>query len=545
MHHPERFFSRGAWIAIGIDMDRHMGKGPAARAALIVLMIAMPAGAFFATRGIPVEWQDVGPGVVVRIDVLVVVYTNTAGDRTTQEDIAMLRSEVAEAREFFWRNSRLVVDLAIDFLHVDEFLPLSRFTEASWGGYWLPPGDVTPGDADLASVERDLRARGIRDDQYDGVFVFYAWDRATLPAAYGGTTFGPGYGFLGSTGYSDVPLCWDPTTWSWYFVHEFNHQVDAMLEHAGVPQFQSPDMPWALPGVFGEDYDYNAYLMRLLGSVEWCRLASKGWGHIVRVPDVDRDGVPDHGDFPITEATTGSSPGSIDSDADGLSDLDEILAGIFHSSDPLDPDTDGDGILDGLDAWPRYPVDARASPRAFDPGNGYDLGASGWILNASGIANPGLYRNLSIGSTWTAAGLTMIGRIPDAVNQLTLLLDMQDDGWFHGRDNVALFIQLDPRGMDVRTWASDPEIIAALGVPAWDDDGRYLARFPRVIDPSSTTIVTWDDGAFTGLKVHLPWNMVGTSHFGFLVKIDRVSGQPVEQWVFEQNVLVDVAIAGA
>ncbi len=491
------------------------------------------------------EWSGMGPSDVVQVDVLVAVYTSTAGGNTTAQDIAVLQREVAEAREFFWRNSRLVVDLAIEYLYINEFLPESRFAVGPYGGFWLPPHDLTPMDDDLASVEQDLRARGVREDQYDGVVVFYAWDTAVLPAAYGGTTFGAGFGFLGSTGYTDIPLCWVPATWSWYFVHEFNHQVDAMLEYSGYPPFQSADMPWTLAGDFGEDYDYNAFFMRLLDRDDWGCLASKGWGSIIHAADSDGDGVPDAGDFPLTEATTGSSPTEIDSDGDGLDDLGEAIAGIFNSSDPLDPDTDGDGIEDGRDPYPIYPVNSSASPGVFDLGSDYDLGTAGWILDASTITSPGTFQNISIAATWNASGLNLIGRIPGAIDRLTVHLDMQDDGWFHGRDNVAIDVHIDTPSISLATWASDPEVIGVLGVPVWDYESSYLAHFNRVIDSSNAKLVVWDDGAFRGIKMRIPWNMTGITSFGLLVREDRISGQFCEEWLFEQNVLLDLDIVGA
>jgi hypothetical protein len=522
-----------------------MDRGRGARAASIAILVALPFCAFFVARGIPMEWRGMGSNDVLKVDVLVAVYTSTAGGNATEQDIDVLQREVAEARAFFWRNSRLAVDLAIDYLYIDEFLTESRFTEAPWGGYWLPPNDVSPMDDDFASVEYDLRARGIREDQFDGVVVFYAWDTAILPAAYGGTTFGAGFGFLGSTGYTDIPLCWEPATWSWYFVHEFNHQVDAMLEYSWYAPFHNPDMPWTLPGDFGENYDYNAYLMRLLDRDAWGCLANKGWGRIIHVTDLDGDGVPDAGDFPLTEAITGSSPTKMDSDDDGSGDIDEILAGIFNSSDPLDPDSDGDGIEDGLDPYLIYPVDPRASPGVFDIGHDYDLGTTGWILDAPTTTMPKTFQNTSLAATWNASGLNLIGRIPDAIDRLTVHVDIQDDGWFHGRDNIAISVRIDTQSMVLRTWASDQGVIDILGVPVWDDDSQYLAHFNRVIDPSNATLVVWGDGAFTGIKIRVPWNMAGITGFGVLVKGDRIAGQPREEWLFEENVLLDVNVVGA
>ncbi|MCB1742559.1 MAG: hypothetical protein KDK91_19445 [Gammaproteobacteria bacterium] len=59
------------------------------------------------------------------------------------------------------------------------------------------------------------------------------------------------------------------------------------------------------------------------------------------------------------EAVLGTHPGRIDSDFDGLTDLEEVNRdgnpndyNIGIDTDPLNPDTDGDGLVDGKDLDP-------------------------------------------------------------------------------------------------------------------------------------------------------------------------------------------------
>jgi len=59
-------------------------------------------------------------------------------------------------------------------------------------------------------------------------------------------------------------------------------------------------------------------------------------------PDTDDDGLSDGDEVNVY----GTDPGDPDSDDDGLSDGDEV--NVFPT-DPLDPDTDGDGLLDGFE----------------------------------------------------------------------------------------------------------------------------------------------------------------------------------------------------
>jgi hypothetical protein len=72
---------------------------------------------------------------------------------------------------------------------------------------------------------------------------------------------------------------------------------------------------------------------------------------------MDSDTIPDlEPNVPLDEARFGSSPTTIDTDSDGLTDLQEAMAGIFLTSDPLSADSDNDGIDDSLDSEPIYPI---------------------------------------------------------------------------------------------------------------------------------------------------------------------------------------------
>lgn len=57
-------------------------------------------------------------------------------------------------------------------------------------------------------------------------------------------------------------------------------------------------------------------------------------------------------------------PGGLDSDSDGLSDVEEPMYG----TDPRNPDSDGDGFLDGNEAYHLYNPAARAPVRLLDSG---------------------------------------------------------------------------------------------------------------------------------------------------------------------------------
>jgi hypothetical protein len=83
---------------------------------------------------------------------------------------------------------------------------------------------------------------------------------------------------------------------------------------------------------------------------------------VVTLADLDLDGIPDRDD--------------LDLDGDGISNEDEIAAG----TDPRNPDTDGDGIPDGLDRFPLAPN--RAPVAGLDqPGNALEFdGANDFVF---------------------------------------------------------------------------------------------------------------------------------------------------------------------
>ena len=50
------------------------------------------------------------------IDVLVVIYTNTAGARISDDAISRIKNGIELSRIFFWRNSDTKLNLAISFI---------------------------------------------------------------------------------------------------------------------------------------------------------------------------------------------------------------------------------------------------------------------------------------------------------------------------------------------------------------------------------------------------------------------------------------------
>jgi regulation of enolase protein 1 (concanavalin A-like superfamily) len=438
-----------------------------------------------------------------QVDLLVVVYSNTVDG--VFADIPGLQQEIDQAEAFYWRNSHLRIDLAIDLLVIDEYKELDEFWEMWSNAFWLPFWD-TDGDGD--SVEQDLYDRGISDDQYDGVVVYYAWGQGPHGSALGGGTFGVDVGFLGWTGYSAVPLAWALSSQDWFFIHEFHHQLDSMFYHSGYPAYPHADIAIAMPGDFGENYDFNAAILRGWPLADWAGLASP-WYTPASATDSDGDGVPDGGaGLQVTEASIGADPLLPDGDGDGLDDIGEAMGGAFAPSDPANADTDSDALPDGIDPYPLYPVNRHAlsGTIAIDGVIGDDEGWRKfddvlWRLDYDGPFSATFY------TAWDEDYL-YLGFHVSTFAFVRFYLDANNDGWFHGPDNYE--IGFDPSyhypttsdlwthlfDASLRTLCANP---GGIG-PMWDDDPNY--PFPPLVRPEDIVRYAQSDGG-TGFVAEL------------------------------------------
>lgn len=367
-------------------------------------------------------------------------YRNIPDGRTlSEQDVNCLRESVEFNRAFYFRNSgcRLVLDF--DFFVVEDTLNLEEVGASD--PYWLGPNERVTRDFESAA-----KSFGRSPDFYAGVVCPYAWinypprrtsalrdpgreDTITIRQAVGGGTYGvpAPWKYGKTTGYTSNPFQDRFSRQDWLITHEFHHQLDALMDASGFPEYYHADQPWKMPGSFGEDFDFNGHIMRNADASSWLALR---FGALVQSSDGDRDGVPDSDpSLPFDEKRLESSPASADSDADGVSDLAEIMMGITRGSDPTNSDSDGDGIADGYDEEPLYPI-SPSIPRAE---SGEDL-----LVHPFGsIRDSVLSATLHVGWTDSALLVSCVSSIP--VN-LLLQIDADNDGWFHGFDNYQIRI---------------------------------------------------------------------------------------------------------
>ena len=115
---------------------------------------------------------------------------------------------------------------------------------------------------------------------------------------------------------------------TWILTHEFHHLTEGWMRMASVPNYTCADTPWVHPGRIGENYDFLAQTLRMMGDDVFLNQVV---GKIVVTADKDGDGVPD--EAPITtfdEKRGGTSPNDTHSYKNGLTDLQNLTAEMFR-----------------------------------------------------------------------------------------------------------------------------------------------------------------------------------------------------------------------
>lgn len=405
-----------------------------------------------------------------------------------QAELDRIVDQIQDGRRFFWMNSGMRLNLDMDFFVVDR--PLTRGEVFEDNAYYAPRQDRTAGA--LAEHGADL-------DDYESIYyvaVVRDYDPATQTwdVRGPGGAFTQGFGWNGRYGRSwwEATRADHPAGNNWLVVHEFHHQLDEFFMLSGYPEYWfnhfSPHIGTSAD--FGEHFDGNAYLAREWPADRWFDL---DFGALALADDADMDGIPDDApSLPMDEARLGSSPDRVDTDGDGLTDLEEVALSNWivhawgqtyaepaHLPDPADPDTDGDGQPDGSDPYPLTAVTPLVSPAA----SGFGL--------VGATADPRAPHRVE--AAWSPDSLLLRVEVPEG-RPVRLLLDANADGWFAGRDNVEFRLTTgDTVTADVNVfhagrpdrWATMDRDLAESVDYTWRrlDDGTYqlaVARMPRL-----------------------------------------------------------------
>ena len=296
----------------------------------------------------PARAADAPSRTIRSLQVLAAIYRGAPDDAKRMDDAAVqgTKNGILLGRLFYFRNSRAELDLDITFQVFDAPMPDNQ-------------------GPTYEHIEKDLRARGIRDNQYDGVYA----------TGIGATGNWGGYRILGRTGAAfgtasaGTLLGWYPANdpamhynTAWTFVHEFQHALDITIASiSGRPDMlhahpyadnAEPHFKWGHRG--GQHWDWISHTLRSFRDYTDVRGATDS---TITFTDADGDGLPDDEPrLPMDEKRFGSDPTKKDTDGDGLDDLGEFTADIYRGSDPRRADTDGDGIPDGRDRNPTVAI---------------------------------------------------------------------------------------------------------------------------------------------------------------------------------------------
>lgn len=510
----------GAWKSLAAGMEKSSdeasvqvpGLRPATRYSVLfanALRVIPPAGVFSGEYRVATPAADSSRMLYARLPVLCMVYRSIdfrdrypssrypqvpAGRSLTDEDIAYLREACRFNTEFYFRNSGCRLLLAFDFFVVEE--PLHLHDVGDQDPYWLPPNNRVTAD-----VERAARSLGTNPSRYAGVVVPYAWenypprrtsaladpskpDSVSIRQAYGGGTLGvpAPWKYGAAAGYTANPFQDRFSRQDWLITHEFHHQLDALLDASGEPGYYHADQPWKMPGRFGEDFDFNAKIIRNAPAAWWLTMK---FGTLEETADADHDSVPDDDPrLPFDERRLGGDPHKADTDGDGLTDLAEVMAGSSRGTSLSTGDTDGDGIPDGADPEPLYPFSPEI-PR-IPPGLPVPAHPFATLHGAMGAAD------LSWG--WTDSALIIVCDAPRPAGML-VQIDASCDGWFHGFDNFQIRIGRDTAAAtvldyylrDCSSWTDAPrdrkDLLkeSELGVRATKTGDSTAVRYQTIV----------------------------------------------------------------
>ena len=433
---------------------------------------------------------------------------------------------------FYWIHSGMRLFLDLTIFEVSDTVKRSDLYGEEW---WYPPRD--------SMVEHYLAVNGKSTHDYSGILYLtctQAYDSAraryVLAGKGGAFTNGVGTGKGYGISWWDVTQANHNAGNNWLMVHEFNHQLDDIFTASGYREYWfnhiSPTIGTAAK--FGEHFDANRYIIRMVPRDEWLDLR---YTTIETARDKDEDGIPDSApSLPLDEVRLGSDSTKQDTDADGVSDFDELAfsnwigegwgetAGDQVRLPNLNSrDTDLDGLPDNIDPLPCVPIHSQIPMRVpTSIGEVHHRACNGTIR-----------------SWWDADSLYFVFDV-DRDLPVKLMLDAQDNGWFVGRDNFLM--TLTPRGDSLTVQA---QIFNATDPGKWpyiDDALTNELHFSASMSHRDTGItfrVAIRQNSALGLN--LGEHAVIGALVGFLCPIDTEGSKRYVD-LFEPNRFFDISL---
>ncbi|MDH7602730.1 MAG: PA14 domain-containing protein [Armatimonadota bacterium] len=414
------------------------------------------------------------------LKVLAVIYRGAPRETQRLDDAALKGTcnGIELGRLFYFRNTRCKLNLDITYMVVDAPAPYNAG----------PTYDY---------IVKDLEARGIRKGQYDGVFCtgvgflgnfggFQIMGRTG--ACFGGTDPRGNFSWYPE----DKPDVWYGTAWT--FVHEFQHALDSPI----CTKSGHPEMLHAHPYA---DSMESYFTWGHRGGMHWDWIAHtlSSFQDYLDVPgvtdtvtttvDADNDGMPDEDPrLPMDEKRFGSDPSKVDSDGDGLSDLDEFCADIYRGSDPTEKDTDGDGIWDGIDKSPTVAIAETVAYTKTNPQiDGRMESCYRPFVSRAYAGNSDELKKATIYACWNEDALFFFVRSSKSCT-LDILIDTSaENGFWEGGDTYPIRVAPDGKVTFFELGLSG-DVPGAKA--AWGDDGLEV-MIPALIGQGVSNEINW------------------------------------------------------
>jgi len=247
------------------------------------------------------------PGVAgadeyLRLNALVIVYTNTFAGTVTSSEVENVRREVDEAVEFIWRSSRMRLHLAVDDLTIYQFVPEDQFARSEFAPEELPEQYALPGPGRYvlpfwaprgaqSSVATDLADLGYENGSYDIVVAFYAFDPGPGRVnRFGAASYGLNR-LLGKAGYIAIPMTWVPKSFNNYVEHEFLHILSDIFNQSGDTNFPLVHNKKFFQWINGKNTNYKRWILGSFSDTEYFDAAGR-WGTVETFPSAPLPATP-------------------------------------------------------------------------------------------------------------------------------------------------------------------------------------------------------------------------------------------------------------
>ncbi len=474
--------------------------------------------------------------------------------------IERIKWEHEQTVRFYYANSGMRYFVDLDFIVDDTFYTM---TVEIWHDI-----AYTENNAEEKLFHDVLARNGKKLTDYDAtIMVGFTkhWDPNKGEA--GGWVFAHGGGgTVGIQAVSGLGKCgWRVGTNSnsaWLMCHEFGHQIDSLYHESMGPEHIFNHFAPMLDSAFrhGEHWDGMAWIFRewagyvtrehqgeaLLEPTLGFRYLASRWGTVVQYDDTDNDGIPnDAPELPLDEKRLGSDPTKTDTDADGLSDMMEVLACNWveyglgytwagesnsHFCDPRNPDSDGDGLRDGADPYPIYPVDPEIKKASKGKGE------IGWedLQEFTTVEDRSFEGKFYLG--WNDDCLMIGMETLEKPRKMRFCLDLNDNGWYFGHDNYDMEILPNGGARHGDEWHGNEEKTFIYGFHNCGVEDKWPFYEAEGLEDGELTLVQEEmDGSYKAL-IRVPRNtangleLVEGEHIGIMLTVDPEGGiqRPME-----------------